>query len=104
MRRGGDVHLEPEGAGFVVLLPGEMDTVGVQAYEVCAADGDGTTGRALAAGVDVSGSGGVCRGEGVMDFEFYETPHAFSHWLFEEVPMAGRLFEPCAGSGAIVEA
>lgn len=42
------------------------------------------------------------------DFEFYETPDAFSAYLFREMvnhwPIQGRLFEPCVGSGAIVRA
>lgn len=40
----------------------------------------------------------------MTDYEFYETPHTFSHYLFDEVPMLGRIFEPCVGSGAILEA
>lgn len=39
-----------------------------------------------------------------QDFEFYETPRAFSDWLFDEVAIYGRVFEPCVGSGAIVTA
>lgn len=38
------------------------------------------------------------------DFEFYETPRAFSNWLFEEIDIRGRVFEPCVGSRAILEA
>lgn len=37
-------------------------------------------------------------------FEFYETPQAFSRYLFATVPITGRLFEPCVGTGAIVRA
>ena len=37
-------------------------------------------------------------------FEFYETPQAFTRWLFDEVAIGGRLCEPCAGSMAIVKA
>ena len=37
-------------------------------------------------------------------FEFYETPQAFSRYLFRTVPVHGRLFEPCVGTGAIVSA
>lgn len=36
--------------------------------------------------------------------EFYETPQAFSRYLFRTVPIAGRLFEPCVGTGAIIRA
>ena len=46
-----------------------------------------------------------------MDFEFYETPQTFTKWLFRQVgieqgglPIVGRVFEPCVGSGAIVRA
>ena len=39
-----------------------------------------------------------------MDFEFYETPKAFTRWLFDEVQIHGRILEPCAGSGAIIAA
>lgn len=35
-------------------------------------------------------------------FEFYETPRAFSDYLFRTVPIVGRCFAPCVGSGAIV--
>lgn len=37
-------------------------------------------------------------------FEFYETPQAFSQYLFRTVPIAGRLFEPFVGTGAILTA
>jgi hypothetical protein len=40
----------------------------------------------------------------VKDFEFYETPAAFTRWLFKEEVIGGRVFEPCVGGGAIVEA
>lgn len=40
----------------------------------------------------------------MIDYEFYETPHAFSNWLFDEIDVRGRVFEPCVGSGAIVQA
>lgn len=40
----------------------------------------------------------------MTDFEFYETPKAFTRWLFDEVQIFGRVFEPCVGNGAIVEA
>lgn len=40
----------------------------------------------------------------MTDFEFYETPKAFTHWLFDVIPIHGRIFEPCVGSRAIVEA
>ncbi len=36
------------------------------------------------------------------DLEFYETPAAFTRYLFSEVPITGRVFEPCVGSGAIL--
>lgn len=44
-----------------------------------------------------------------MDFEFYETPHAFTHYLFRAlgergIGAYGNLFEPCVGNGAIVNA
>lgn len=44
-----------------------------------------------------------------VDYEFYETPAAFTQWLFRYLhnaglPIRGRCFEPCAGSGAIVRA
>lgn len=35
-------------------------------------------------------------------FEFYETPDAFSDYLFRTVDIRGRCFSPCVGSGAIV--
>lgn len=42
-----------------------------------------------------------------MDFEFYETPETFTKYLFTEMhalghSIAGRVFEPCVGSGAIL--
>lgn len=40
----------------------------------------------------------------MKDFEFYETPQAFTHYLFETLMITGRMFEPCVGSGAIVRA
>ena len=40
----------------------------------------------------------------MTDFEFYETPKAFTRWLFDEVQISGRVFEPCVGSRAICEA
>lgn len=40
----------------------------------------------------------------MIDYEFYETPEAFTHWLFDMINIEGRLFEPCVGSGAIVRA
>jgi hypothetical protein len=36
--------------------------------------------------------------------EFYETPHAFAHYLFRTLPIRGTVLEPCVGSGAIVKA
>lgn len=39
-----------------------------------------------------------------MNYEFYETPQAFSNWLFDRVDIRGRVFEPCVGSGAILRA
>lgn len=36
--------------------------------------------------------------------EFYETPPAFTRWLFTRVQISGRLFEPCVGDGAIPRA
>jgi hypothetical protein len=36
--------------------------------------------------------------------EFYETPGAFTRWLFREIPIRGHVFSPCAGSGAIKRA
>lgn len=45
----------------------------------------------------------------VKDFEFYETPQAFTRYLFHELrvlghPIAGTVFEPCVGSYAIPRA
>lgn len=45
----------------------------------------------------------------MIDYEFYETPRAFSHYLFRymrdnDPRIEGTLLEPCVGSGAIVEA
>lgn len=41
-------------------------------------------------------------------FEFYETPAAFTRWLFRVMagiqPISGRVFEPCVGDGAIIRA
>jgi hypothetical protein len=42
-------------------------------------------------------------------FEFYETPESFTRYLFRDLDkrghvIDGRLFEPCAGSGAIIRA
>ncbi len=42
----------------------------------------------------------------MIDFEFYETPETFTRYLFKAladraVPIVGRVFEPCVGSGAI---
>lgn len=42
-------------------------------------------------------------------FEFYETPSAFTRWLFTVMahwgtPIVGNVFEPCVGSGAIIRA
>lgn len=39
-----------------------------------------------------------------MEFEFFETPPAYVRYLFREVPIGGRIFEPCVGSGAIIRA
>lgn len=39
-----------------------------------------------------------------LDFEFYETPDPFTNWLFHEVEITGRVFEPCVGNGAIQRA
>jgi hypothetical protein len=39
-----------------------------------------------------------------LTHEFYETPRTFSKYLFSEVSVRGRAFEPCVGSGAIVTA
>lgn len=33
--------------------------------------------------------------------EFYETPGAFTRWLFSILPIRGTILSPCAGSGAI---
>lgn len=33
--------------------------------------------------------------------EFYATPHAFTRWLFDVVPISGALYEPCVGAGDI---
>lgn len=33
--------------------------------------------------------------------EWYPTPRAFTQWLFREVHIEGRIFEPCVGDGAI---
>lgn len=43
------------------------------------------------------------------DLEFYETPHAFTRYLFRAMalrgtPITGTVFQPCVGSGAIIEA
>ena len=38
------------------------------------------------------------------DFEFYETPVAFTKWLVREVDIQGRVLEPCVGDGAIPRA
>lgn len=38
----------------------------------------------------------------MTDYEFYPTPDPFTHWLFDEVPIRGRVLEPCVGDGAIV--
>ncbi len=40
----------------------------------------------------------------MTDFEFYETPETFTRYLFDAVPIAGVIVEPCVGSGAIVRA
>ncbi len=40
----------------------------------------------------------------MTDYEFYETPRAFSHWLFAEFDVCGRVFEPCVGNRAILDA
>lgn len=40
----------------------------------------------------------------MRDFEFYETPQAFTRYLFRRVQIRGRCFEPCVGSGAIISA
>lgn len=39
-----------------------------------------------------------------QDFEFYETPQAFGRYLGAEVTLQGSLFEPCAGTGALLKA
>lgn len=39
-----------------------------------------------------------------QELEFYETPAPFVRYLFSEVPIHGRVFECCAGDGAIVDA
>lgn len=39
----------------------------------------------------------------MTDFEFYETPKAFTRWLFDEVHIGGQVFEPCVGNGAIAD-
>lgn len=39
-----------------------------------------------------------------MDYEFYETPETFTNYLFDRVPIVGRVCEPYVGSGAIVRA
>lgn len=40
----------------------------------------------------------------MTDYEFYETPNAFSNWLFSVLDVRGNVFEPCVGSGAILKA
>jgi hypothetical protein len=45
----------------------------------------------------------------LRQYEFFETPAPFTLWLFREMTrrnhqIAGRVFEPCVGSGAIVRA
>ena len=40
----------------------------------------------------------------MTDFEFYETPAAFTRYLLSEVAISGQCFEPCVGSGAIIDA
>lgn len=44
----------------------------------------------------------------MIDFEFYETPNAFTRYLFSAMtkhrPIVGTIVEPCVGSGAIVRA
>jgi hypothetical protein len=37
-------------------------------------------------------------------FEFYPTPVPFTAWLGHEVPITGRIFEPCVGDGALMYA
>ena len=39
-----------------------------------------------------------------LGLEFYETPAAFTKYLFSEVPIRGRAFECCVGDGAILRA
>lgn len=40
----------------------------------------------------------------MKDMEFFETPEAYTRYVFREVPIGGRIFEPCVGSMAIVRA
>lgn len=45
----------------------------------------------------------------MIDYEFYETPRAFTRYLFRALhelghPITGTVFEPCVGSGAIIQA
>lgn len=40
--------------------------------------------------------------EHLRKMEFYETPGAFTRWLFRHVLIEGTCLEPCVGSGAIV--
>lgn len=40
----------------------------------------------------------------VNGYEFYETPQAFTKWLFMYESIQGRIFEPCVGAGAIPRA
>lgn len=40
----------------------------------------------------------------MTDLEFYETPGAFTRYLFREVVIRGTVFEPCVGAGAILRA
>lgn len=40
----------------------------------------------------------------MIDYEFYETPAAFTRWLFDVVTIEGTVLEPCVGDGAIVKA
>lgn len=52
---------------------------------------------------------GEADGAAMIDYEFYETPQTFTRWLFRDlaernIPITGTLFEPCVGSGAIVQA
>jgi len=37
-------------------------------------------------------------------FEWYPTPAAFTHFLFDSVYIRGRVFSPCNGDGAIMKA